>query len=102
MDNYNKIASTFKALADEQRVRIIVALQTGEKCACTLLTDLTIAQSTLSHHMKILTASGLVNSRKAGKWTYYQLSDNGCDFATLTLKELLTKHDDYQAAVCCD
>ena len=65
-----RIPVIFKALCDENRVRILKYLMSGERCACMLLADLNIAQATLSHHMKILTDSGLVNGRKEGKWMY--------------------------------
>lgn len=66
-----------KALADENRLAIMLSLQHGEKCACVLLEELNITQPTLSHHMKILCDSSLVNARKQGKWMYYSLSKEG-------------------------
>ena len=72
-----KIAKTFKALADENRVRILKMLCSGEKCACKLLEVLSISQPTLSHHMKILGDTGLVIGRKVGKWMYYRISCEG-------------------------
>lgn len=84
---YDKKAKVFKAFCDGNRLRILELLQSGEKCACTLLDDMNIGQSTLSHHMKILCDSGVVNSRKEGKWTYYSISKEGSCYA----KELLDK-----------
>lgn len=78
----------FKALCDENRVRILKYLASGEKCACKLLDDLNIAQSTLSHHMKVLTESGLVIGRKEGKWMHYSISAEGIDNAIGCLKAL--------------
>ena len=75
--DYTKNASLFKAAADENRLRIMNILSGGEKCACVLLNSLDIGQSTLSHHMKILCDSGLVNSKKEGKWTHYSLNNEG-------------------------
>ena len=66
--NDEKIALVFKALGDENRVRILRILHSGEKCACMLLDELNISQSTLSHHMKILCDAGLVVGHKEGKW----------------------------------
>ena len=37
--------------------------------------ELNISQSTLSHHMKLLCDSGLVDYRKDGKWMHYSLSE---------------------------
>lgn len=78
----------FKALCDENRVRILKYLLGGEKCACHLLDDLNIAQSTLSHHMRVLTDSGLVAGRKEGKWMYYSISPEGVDTAIGCLNTL--------------
>ena len=78
----------FKALCDENRVRILKYLTGGEKCACKLLDDLNIAQSTLSHHMKVLTDSGIVIGRKEGKWMHYSISSDGIDIAIDCLNAL--------------
>ena len=63
-----------KALSDSNRLHIIEILLNGEKCGCNLLEELQITQPTLSHHMKVLSECGLVNSRKEGKWTHYSLN----------------------------
>ena len=66
-------ARIFKAFCDGRRIEIIRLLSDGEKCACKLLEELEISQPTLSHHMKILCDSGIINSRKEGKWMQYSL-----------------------------
>ena len=65
-----RTALVFKALCDENRIRILKLLCGGEKCACKLLGELNISQSTLSHHMKILCDSGIVTGRKQGTWMH--------------------------------
>lgn len=87
ISEYEKNAKVFKAFCDENRLMILELLQSGEKCACKLLEELNIVQSTLSHHMKILCDSGIVNARKEGKWTHYCISTEGSTYA----KELLNK-----------
>lgn len=74
-----------KALADENRLAIMLALQHGEQCACVLLEELNITQPTLSHHMKLLCDSDLVIGRKEGKWMYYSISPEG----TATFREMI-------------
>ena len=71
---YREDARKIKALADENRLAIMMSLQQKEKCACVLLEELNISQSTLSHHMRLLCDSGLVDYRKDGKWMHYSLS----------------------------
>lgn len=83
-----RAAQIFKALCDENRIRIIKLLNTGEKCACKLLEELNITQPTLSHHMKILCDSGIVTGRKEGKWMHYSVSSEGSETAVEYLNEL--------------
>ena len=83
-----KIPTVFKAFCDENRIRILEQLLTGEKCACVLLESLHITQPTLSHHMKILCDANIVTSRKEGKWTHYSISKSGGEYAVELLKAL--------------
>ena len=68
------VALICKALSDSNRLEIVQMLSEGEKCGCKLLERFEITQPTLSHHMKILVESGMVNDRKEGKWHYYSLN----------------------------
>lgn len=77
-----------KALCDPNRLMIIEMLQSGEKCACKLLQDLNIVQSTLSHHMKILCESGFVESHRDGKWMHYSLNMKRFETAKSILEEI--------------
>lgn len=96
-----KTALIFKALCDENRVKILKLLRSGEKCACKLLEELNITQPTLSHHMKILCDSEIVVGRKEGKWMHYSLSVNGVEKAKRILNELTdTVKQDKQQEGC--
>ena len=66
-----------KALADENRVRMLMALQGGEQCVCRLTELMGLAMSTVSKHLSILYQAGLVNARKEGRWMYYSLPGKG-------------------------
>ena len=61
---YTETAEVFKAFCDENRIRILEILKSGEKCGCKLLEKLNVTQPTLSHHMKILCDAGIVESKK--------------------------------------
>lgn len=89
-NNYKKNAKIFKAFADEKRLAILALLQSGEKCACVLIDQMEISQSSLSYHMKILCESGVVESRQEGKWTHYRLSEAGSKYAANLLLQLTT------------
>ncbi|MGI6727231.1 MAG: ArsR/SmtB family transcription factor [Anaerovoracaceae bacterium] len=85
---YEEHAKVFKAFCDEKRLQILELLRDGEKCACVLIEQLNIAQSSLSYHMKILCESGIVDSRQEGKWTHYKISEKGSAYAGNLLKEI--------------
>lgn len=73
MRDYLEYARIFKALGDPKRAMIVDMLSGGELCACMILEKFKMSQSTLSYHMKLLCACGLVKGREQGKWTYYSL-----------------------------
>ncbi len=86
--NEKNTALVFKAFCDENRIKILNILSSGEKCACKLLEALNVTQPTLSHHMKILCDSGIVTFRKEGKWMYYRISMQGLKVAEAYLVAL--------------
>jgi ArsR family transcriptional regulator, arsenate/arsenite/antimonite-responsive transcriptional repressor len=62
-----------KALADENRIRTLLALRQGELCVCQITELFGLAPSTISKHLSVLSQAGLVESRKDGRWIYYKL-----------------------------
>jgi len=64
-----------KALADGNRLRVLMALTGGELCVCQIVELLRLAPSTTSKHVSILRQARLVESRKEGRWMYYRLPD---------------------------
>ena len=86
--NVEQIARVFKALSDPHRISIIKFLQKGEKCACHISDALSLSQSKLSYHMKILTDSTLIESWTLGKWTHYKINPTGREHIISILKEV--------------
>ena len=72
--SYAEYVPAIKAMSDETRLKIIDMLSCGEMCACDILEGLSISQSTLSYHMKILADSGLVHAKRDGTWMRYTLN----------------------------
>ena len=70
-----------KALADESRLRMLMALRGGELCVCQITELMGLAVSTVSKHLSILYQAGLVNARKEGRWMYYSLPGKGAPTA---------------------
>ena len=68
----DEMARRLKALSDPTRLRLFSLLAAGdERCACDLTDPLGVSQPTVSHHLKVLLAAGLVTREQRGKWAYY-------------------------------
>ncbi len=70
-----ELLAVTKALADENRLRAVVALAGRELCLCQIVELLGLATSTTSRHMSILHQARLVEMRKSGRWAYFRLAD---------------------------
>jgi ArsR family transcriptional regulator len=69
------VAPLLKALADPVRLRLmsmVLSHEGGEACVCDLTPAFDLSQPTISHHLKVLHESGLLNREKRGVWVYYQ------------------------------
>jgi ArsR family transcriptional regulator len=79
-----RLEQVFFGLADETRLMILELLADEELCSCEIMAALDLTEPTTSHHLGILERSGLVASRRDGKWVFYQL-------ASTNVKTLLAK-----------
>lgn len=70
---FDQAQQLLRALADPQRLRVVEALAAGERCVCDLTSELGLAQSRLSFHLKVMKAAGLISARPQGRWVYYRL-----------------------------
>ena len=69
------LSSTFKALGDPTRLKIIYALSKSSLCVCDIATLLDMTQSAISHHLRLLRDIKLVRFKKEGKLVIYSLDD---------------------------
>jgi ArsR family transcriptional regulator len=70
------LAQVFKALGDPVRLRLVSLIGAragGEVCVCDLTSAFDLSQPTISHHLKVLRAAGLIDSERRGTWVYYRL-----------------------------
>ena len=74
-------AALFGALADPARVRIVNLLATsdGPVCVCELTEPLGLSQPTVSHHLKKLVDSGLLEREQHGRWAYFTLREEAAE-----------------------
>ena len=71
------VSGVLKALAEENRLRVVMCLaERGELCVCQITELLSLAPSTVSKHLSILRQAGLIESRKIGRWVHYRFADS--------------------------
>lgn len=68
------LESTYKALADATRLRILTLLVEGEVCVCNIHDTLRLPQPTASRHLAYLRSAGLVEARREGTWMHYRMA----------------------------
>jgi DNA-binding transcriptional ArsR family regulator len=72
---WTAVSKVFTALGDEQRQRILLTFERGERLNVTQLTEAsTLSRPTVSHHLKILREAGILESRKEGKEVFYWIA----------------------------
>jgi len=89
------MASMFKVLADETRMKVAFALcQEDELCVCDVANIIGSSLATASHHLRTLKKLGLVKYRKEGKLAFYSLEDEHVrqliNLASTHRKEMMT------------
>ncbi|MEN0134682.1 MAG: metalloregulator ArsR/SmtB family transcription factor [Rhodococcus sp. (in: high G+C Gram-positive bacteria)] len=68
------LARMFKALGDPVRLRLLSLIAShagGEACVCDISASFDLSQPTISHHLKVLRAAGLLDCERRGTWVYY-------------------------------
>ena len=72
----NQLTELFRLLGDPTRVQILYALvEVGELCVCDLAAVVEAPETSISHALRLLRASGVVRNRKSGRVVYYSLND---------------------------
>jgi ArsR family transcriptional regulator, arsenate/arsenite/antimonite-responsive transcriptional repressor len=69
-----QLEAVLKAAGDPTRTRILKLLEIRDLCVCQIQAVLRLAPSTISKHLSLLKASGLVDDRKDGRWVHYALA----------------------------
>lgn len=73
-EQYKRKAMVLKAMAHPSRLAMLEALAKGEQCVCHLQRLVGSDMSTVSKHLSVLKAAGLVEDRKEGLWVHYRLT----------------------------
>ena len=72
-NNFDNLSLFAMALASKERLIILHLLKNRDRCVCELEVVLDKSQSTISHHVRKLVSSGLIEGYKKGNFTYYHL-----------------------------
>ncbi len=92
IDSLEELILIAKALSEEHRIKVLYVLQNGELCACDIIGYLGLAPSTVSRHLAVLKQSGLVSSRKSGRWVFFRIQDTLTPIAHTMLQAALTAY----------
>src|SRR5512138_766985 len=65
----------FKVLGDENRLRILQALEQGERSVSEILETTGLAQTLASFHLRTLREAGVVTTERKGPFIFYSLAD---------------------------
>lgn len=70
-----QVADDFDVLAHPVRLQLldVLARNEGRVCVCDLEAAVRVKQPTVSHHLKLLRAAGLIEREKVGQWAYYRV-----------------------------
>ena len=74
LDAFQTTADMFKQLSDSTRIRIFWILCHCEEGVINISAMMEMSSPAVAHHLRLLRASGLIESRRAGKETYYRAS----------------------------
>jgi DNA-binding transcriptional ArsR family regulator len=90
-----------KALACEPRRAIFELIHHPERsksrpkddedtdiCVCYLVEDSGLANSTVSHHLRVLKDTGLITGRKEGQWIHYRVNEANVDLLKALTQKL--------------
>ena len=70
------MTDVFKALSDENRMRLFHLLSQKPFCVCELEVLLEMNQSNVSRHLNKLKVAGLITALKEGLWVHYVINAN--------------------------
>ncbi|MBW1669001.1 MAG: winged helix-turn-helix transcriptional regulator [Deltaproteobacteria bacterium] len=87
----HELLSNFKALADENRLKILTLLLSQDLCVGALANRLGISKPAVSQHLQVLRKAGLVKGEKRGYWTHYSVEASALSRIARELDEMATQ-----------
>jgi DNA-binding transcriptional ArsR family regulator len=90
------LIQTLKAIADENRMKILTMLLGGDFCVGALAGQLNISKPAVSQHLKVLRKAGLIKGEKRGYWTHYIVERQVIAEISEQLRKLSTQQQPFQ------
>jgi DNA-binding transcriptional ArsR family regulator len=69
------VVRLFKVLGDENRLRILQAVEQGERSVSEILEKTGLAQTLASFHLRVLREAGVLSTERRGPFIFYSLAD---------------------------
>src|SRR6201995_6092386 len=90
---WRDIAKVFVAMGDEHRQRILLTFEKGERLNVGQIVEVsTLSRSAVSHHLKLLKESGVLDSEKVGKEVYYWIDKEFLDHSLSAVLKFIREH----------
>ena len=86
---FEQVAALFHAVGDVARLKLLVILAKDEKCLQELVNLTHDDAPTISHRLKLLQQSGLIDKRRSGKFVYYFITQHTANAFVLNLLHTL-------------
>mgnify|MGYP005846410933 CR=1 FL=1 len=90
----NNTLDFLKAIADDNRFKIVTFLRGGEKCVCEIWQELDLPQNLVSHHLKVLKDNQILSDRRDGQKIYYKLKNKEITEQIEKLGRIATEEND--------
>lgn len=99
----NQLATIAKALGHPARIAILEVLLKNKSCVCNeIVTELPLAQATISQHLKVLKAAGLIKGEIAPNKSCYCIDPQGWEQARALLEHFFGAFDTKGLDLCCE
>ncbi len=92
-DDLASLARLFKAIGEDNRLRILCLLKDGERCVCEIYENLDLSQNLVSSHLKVLKDLGLIDVRQEWKRNYYSINKKSFKRFNSLLTNFLKKYE---------
>jgi DNA-binding transcriptional ArsR family regulator len=94
IDQSTELAELFRLLGETNRLRIVISCLDGSLSVGEISARLTLSQSLVSHHLRLLRAARLLKAGRRGKQVFYSIPDcHVREMLTNMIEHLIEPHE---------